>query len=184
MKLTSPYKFRDIPAFTPFTGYSVDVSWQHLESYIQAEMEGYNINFDPDFQRGHVWTLNKRIAYVEFVLRGGDSANDLYFNCATYQSLTGTPQEYTLVDGKQRLTSVRIFLRDEVPIFGGVVHSQFEDKLNILKARFRWNVNTLQTRAEVLQWYLDLNIGGVVHTDEEIKRVQQLLEEEKVNDYG
>jgi hypothetical protein len=36
-----------------------------------------------------------------------------------------------------------------------------------------------KTRAEVLQWYLDLNTGGVVHTDEEIAKVERMLEAEK-----
>jgi len=40
------------------------------------------------------------------------------------------------------------------------------------------NVNDLQTRAEVLQWYIDFNSGGVVHTAEEIARVKALLEKE------
>jgi len=177
--LKPPYRFRDIPCFTPFTGYSVDVSWQHLESHIKAETEGANVDFNPDFQRGHVWPMSKRIAYVEFVLRGGNSANNLYFNCGSYQLVSGPPREYVLVDGKQRLTSVRMFLNDEVPIFGGLVRSDFVDRPDFLKARFRWNVNSLQTRAEILQWYLDLNTGGVVHTDAEIERVRKLLEAEK-----
>jgi hypothetical protein len=182
IKLMSPCRFRDIPTFTPFTGYSVDVSWQHLESHIRAETEGANVDFNPDFQRDHVWTLDKRSAYIEFVLRGGDSANNLYFNCGSYQLVSGPPREYVLVDGKQRLTSIRMFLRDEVPIFGGCVRSDFVDKLDFLKARVRWNVNTLQTRAEILQWYLDLNTGGVVHTDEEIDRVRAMLEAEQAKD--
>ena len=40
---------------------------------------------------------------------------------------------------------------------------------------FRWHVNDLSTYSEVLQWYLDLNSGGTVHTEEELNRVQQLL---------
>jgi hypothetical protein len=39
-------------------------------------------------------------------------------------------------------------------------------------------VNELKTRREVLQWYLDLNAGGVVHTTKEIERVRELLAKE------
>jgi hypothetical protein len=42
-------------------------------------------------------------------------------------------------------------------------------------------VNDLKTREEVLQWYLDLNSGGVVHTEEELNRVREMLEKEKGN---
>lgn len=41
------------------------------------------------------------------------------------------------------------------------------------------NVNNLKTREEVLQWYIDFNAGGTVHSKEEIDRVKKLLEEEK-----
>lgn len=81
-----------------------------------------------------------------------------------------------LVDGKQRITAVLKFLRDEVPVFGGHVASQIEG-LPYLDARvhFIFSINTLQTRAEVLAWYLELNSGGVVHSREELDRVAQLL---------
>lgn len=42
----------------------------------------------------------------------------------------------------------------------------------------QWSVNELRTRAEVLRWYLQLNSGGVVHTEEELARVRALLEAE------
>jgi len=38
----------------------------------------------------------------------------------------------------------------------------------------------LEKAGEVLQWYLDFNSGGVVHTEEELKKVRELLESEKV----
>lgn len=40
-------------------------------------------------------------------------------------------------------------------------------------------MNDLDTQAEVLQWYLDINSGGVVHTEAELDKVRWLLEVEK-----
>ena len=40
------------------------------------------------------------------------------------------------------------------------------------------NIATLKTRKEVLQWYLDFNTGGVIHTDKEINKVKDLLRKE------
>jgi hypothetical protein len=40
-------------------------------------------------------------------------------------------------------------------------------------------VNDLKTKAEVLQWYLDINSGGVVHTETELEKVKRLLTKEK-----
>ena len=37
----------------------------------------------------------------------------------------------------------------------------------------------IASRADLLQFYLDLNSGGVLHTDDELARVGQLLAEAK-----
>jgi hypothetical protein len=75
------------------------------------------------------------------------------------------------------LEAVRKFLRDEVKAFGNL-YSDYEDELHLTGPDFIFNVNDLKTRAEVLQWYIDLNAGGVAHTTDEIDKVRKLLEEE------
>ena len=37
-------------------------------------------------------------------------------------------------------------------------------------------INNLKTRGQVLEWYLQLNDRGVVHTKEELDKVRRLLE--------
>ena len=153
------------------------MSWPHLEmnlNMLKESVRAFEIN--PDFQRGHVWDDNKQRAYVEFVLRGGKSSKSIYWNCDGWPS--GDNGTMVLVDGLQRLTAVRKFMNDELKIFGGNKISDYDDKIDIMKARFRFHVNNLETRAEVLQWYLDINTGGVVHTGKEIEKVKKLLEKE------
>ena len=175
IKLNHPPRFRDIPQFNLHVAYSVDVSWSFLPKWLKQEFEDGHLDMDPDFQRGHVWTLEKQSAFVEFMLRGGDSSRNIYFNCAGYMQPSEST-EYVLVDGKQRLTAVTKFLDNQVPVFNGYYFNDFQDRPTSL--RFRININNLETRAEVLQWYIDLNTGGVVHSKEEIDRVKLLLEEE------
>lgn len=179
-------RFRDIPKYIHGGSYAVDVSWSYLEEWINANIkDGTGVDLDPDFQRGHVWDDSKRSAYVEYVLRGGMSSKSLWWNCKGWNhGRRDTP--LTIVDGKQRLEAVRKFLRSELYIFHGLnnkkkgfLHKDFTDKLGIIDAAFRIHINNLETRELVLQWYLDLNEGGVVHTEDELSRVRQLLEEEK-----
>jgi hypothetical protein len=84
--------------------------------------------------------------------------------------------EFVLVDGKQRLDAIAAFMENRVKAFG-TYYKDYEDRLRTLDG-IKVNVNDLKTRAEVLQWYLDLNTGGVVHTTAEINKVKVLLEEE------
>lgn len=174
-------KFSDIPKFTRSANYRVNVEWKYLEEqleqYADRSIAGYSFDMNPDFQRGHVWDVEKQRNYVEFVLRGGQSSREIYWNCpgwqANYQGCM------VLVDGKQRVEAARAFMRNELAIFGGHYYKDFTGTIRSCDAYFNFNVNNLSTRAEVLQWYLDLNEGGVVHTKEELNRVRELLKEER-----
>lgn len=175
IKLPRP-SFDVVPQMTRDAPYNVTVGWSHLQRHYQISVEDNHLDVDPDFQRPHVWTREKQIAFVEFALRGGHSGDQLYFNCPGWK--TGGIDDYVLVDGKQRLHAALAFLNNEIPAFG-YLYEEYDHPLRGLAGpRFTWNVNNLSTRAEVLQWYLDLNTGGVVHTVEEISKVQTMLRRE------
>lgn len=177
-------RFRDIPSFTRSSKYSVDIGWGYLEQQLASYADDARVlqstfEMNPDFQRGHVWNHEKQVRYVEYVLRGGTGSRDIYFNCPVWQGSTPPGSRFVLVDGKQRLEAVRAFLRGDIAAFGSRF-SDFTDRLP-LHANFKFHVNDLATDAEVLQWYLDLNDGGVVHSQEELDRVRRLLADSSVS---
>ena len=177
-------KFSDIPKFIHGGSYTVDVSFDGLAEWLARQNDPFPVDLDPDFQRGHVWTDEQRTKYVEFLLRGGQSQVTLYWNHPAFtnekQGHCDLDDRLVLVDGKQRLTACLMFMRNEIPAFGYYL-DDFDDPndrrggIGMSGARLRMNVNNLQTRREILQWYLDLNDGGVIHTTEEIQRVRELL---------
>ncbi len=171
-------KFSEIPKFTRKARYSVDHSWQWLDRKLTefcSEAES-PLDLNPDFQRGHVWTVDQQVAYVEFILRGGNSGRDVYFNHPGW--MTNFKGEFVIVDGLQRLTAARKFMNNEIPAFG-CLYKDFEGAFPWSSVGFTFHINDLKTRAEVLQWYLDFNSGGTPHTKEEISRVKNLLEVEQ-----
>lgn len=186
-------KFKDIPKFISGGSYACDVPWSYLAEWLSSHEEDASLDLDPDFQRGHVWDDIKRSRYVEYVLRGGTSSKDLWWNCKDW--MNGGKGPLMIVDGKQRMEAARKFMANELEVFhslreskepkskGGWLYSEFEGKLGFMDATFRMHVNNLPTRELVLKWYLDLNEGGVVHTEEELFRVKQLLEEEMRRDH-
>ncbi len=169
-------KFEDIPQYTKDGNYSVNVPWKLLSRWIHDQESEVNLNLDPDFQRAHVWTEDQQIAFVEFQLRGGIGSNVLRFNCPGWMS--GFRGPFELIDGKQRLEAVLKFMRNELKVFGHL-YSEFEDSISIIHSSFVMMVNDLPLRSQVLQWYLDINSGGVIHTEEELGRVRELLRIEK-----
>mgnify|MGYP001590788437 CR=1 FL=1 len=169
--------YKDIKPFTPDGGYQVDIPLAYLIDSVDRYTKEYDLDLDPDFQRGHVWTDNQRIRYVEYLFREGQSSRIIYFNHHSWQGSYNKSHRLTIVDGLQRLTACLMILNDEIPIFG-TLKSEFTGKMSIMIG-LKFAINNLKTRAEVLQWYLDLNSGGTVHADSEIKRVKALLETEQ-----
>ena len=174
--------FRDIPTFTQTSPYAVDYGWSHLEEWL-TEMVSRGLQLNPDFQRGHVWTPEQQVAYVEFVLRGGRSGRDILLNFPGFQhGMNADPKdpnagEFVCVDGLQRLTAAMAFMHNEIPAFG-TLFRDYTERLGY-NISFRLHVNDLKTREDVLNWYLELNAGGTPHTQEELDRVRSMLSAER-----
>lgn len=162
---------REIPQF-PHSGYFVHISWDYLIRHIEHESE-VGLVLEPDYQRGHVWSEAQQIAYVEYGLMGGESGMVITTNCPGWMVDFRGP--YELVDGLQRVSAVLRFLNNEIPAFGHKL-ADYRDKLSSMRPRFEWRVFSLPTRAEVLQLYLLMNSGGVVHSPKELQRVKRLLQ--------
>jgi hypothetical protein len=168
------------------SNYRVDYHLSRVNSMVDGYQEdahrmGGVLDLNPDFQRGHVWSREKQIAYMENFMRGV-APNGLRFNCAGWGNGNANgdinPNDMVCVDGLQRLTAMRQFMDGEFQVFGrylahDLVGTDFDPK----RIHFSVEIFDIKDRAELLQFYLDINRGGVVHTDEEIARVEGLLEE-------
>lgn len=161
----------------PLCHYHVNVEicqlWEHIQHYITK----FDLQLNPDFQRGHVWTQQQKTDYIQWVLRGGTSGKSLFFNHPGW--MKDWKGEMVLVDGKQRIQAVREFLDDRVEIFGGYTFSDFGGTIPPWSGpSFDIYIANLKTRSEVLEWYLMMNTGGTAHSPTEINHVRKLLRKE------
>lgn len=172
--------FAAIPQFTRPGGYEVDYPLDRLVQAIKQFEQEEGLQLNPDFQRGHVWTEQQQIAYVEYLLRGGRSGRHLYFNYPSWRTPVpkGAYDEFVCVDGLQRLTAIRRFIENEIPVFGSY-YREYTDSLHLTMMTLRVNINDLDSKEKVLRWYLEMNSGGTPHSDAEIQRVRQMLCEEQ-----
>jgi hypothetical protein len=175
-------RFRDIPQFTSDGCYQVNYTITSLVKYIEEEVETMGLQLNPDFQRGHVWTEEQQIAWLEYHFRGGKSGNTIYLNNPFWRSIKEPKEteykDYVCVDGLQRLTAAKRFVHNEIKVFGSYF-KEFEDSMRVLPQMMILNVNDLKTEKEVLQWYIDMNAGGTPHTSDEIERVKRMILELK-----
>jgi len=162
--------------------YRVNTFLDHMIHTIDRYKKEYNLNLDPDFQRAHVWDSDKRVKYVEFLLKGGKS-NPIYFNCEGWMGRGGNREgEFVIVDGKQRLTAILMFLNNEFPVFkemdsDGIGY--YAKEFDMIPNDVEFIINDLPNRELVLKWYLQMNEGNVAHTEEELDKVRQMLRGEK-----
>lgn len=168
--------FREIPRLTDSGSHEVNISWGRLKSWLNSQ-KSRGLILTPSFHRGSVWSLRQQSAYVEYILRGGVSGKDIYFNCPSWSNPVSSGQydDFVCVDGLQRLTAVMAFLNNEITAFCGAI-TDYTDNLPS-HAEFIVHVNELKSESEVLQWYIDLNSEGTPHTCEELSRVRSMLED-------
>ncbi len=162
---------KNIKKLTGQPNYKVVWSFDHVHEKIQDYIDNLGLEITPDFQRGHVWTKNQQIKFIEFILKGGKSLPIIFNHPNWMNSFKG---DFVLVDGKQRLNAINNFFDGKIKVFGAYIHELENFYPNSFDIEI-W-VNTLKTREEVLNWYLELNSGGTPHSKKELDKVKELLE--------
>jgi len=168
-------KYKDLPRFTRCANYRINIGLGYIESSIQDYINGDGLQLNPEFQRGHVWTKEQQIAFVEYILKGGKSDSiklnkpdwELETECTDYR-------DFVCVDGLQRITALRKFMNNEFKVFNTTYASELDLPI-IRRHNIVIEINDLKTEKEVLQWYVDLNSGGTIHTKEEIEKVKKMI---------
>lgn len=164
------------------TTYTCDTEWRSIQRTFDRYAEDYGmVDLNPDFQRGHVWTEQQQLHYIENALRGivPAPAFVIQLNCPNWDTddyIGDLPKGFQCIDGLQRLTAVQKFINGEIKPFGLTIPDLEYSSFSIKSMyRFRVEVFSFQNKSELLQHYIDINSGGTPHSAEEIERVKNLL---------
>lgn len=172
---------------SPSAVYSADIHLNSLESFLDTarrdiERQGGIFELIPDFQRGHVWTQEQQVAYIEALIRNR-APTIIQFNCRGWvDSDEGDGDipvnHFQCIDGLQRLTAARKFMAGEFGVFGGYTHTDLKGSpFDPSRRRLQFQIHRFAHRVELLQYYIDLNAGGTQHAPAEIERVRALMVE-------
>lgn len=167
---------RKIQESVPDCTYRVDIAID----WIERALELYKVDRDPEYQRGHVWNEAQQRAFVGTLLETPRSVPIFWFNW-TNKKYDRSDSE--VVDGKQRLAAVLRWINNEIPaecpcgirVYYGELDAVSLRRLTIVT--MSWHFVHL-SRRDVMKFYLRLNSGGTVHTQDELDRVRRLLEKE------
>jgi len=163
-------EFKKLPKFTTFPSYEVTIELKRFKNNLDYYINELNLQIEPDFQRGHIWTELQQIRFIEFWIKGG-AVLPLMANHTRWKGdmFSG---EFVLVDGLQRYNAITKFINNEFKIFEEYF---FKNIIGYRRVTINFMINQLKTRKEVLKWYIELNDGGTPHTQEEIEKVKKLL---------
>ena len=137
------------------------------------------MTLDVDYQRGHVWTQEQQAKFIGHLLEGGDAPRII-----VNSGEDGNLATAEILDGKQRITAaiewqdsrVPALLYDEREVWAADLEKYWQVACRTLIGMKYAMVRC--SRVDALELYVRLNRGGTPHTDEEIQRVKDLLQQE------
>jgi len=153
----------------------------------RTEEEPWNLN--PDYQRGHVWTQEQAEKFMGHMLEGGDVPKIFV---QRWDSPDNAPADHKhdyydlpaeVIDGQQRVRAICDWVKGNISAeLADGRKIWFKDcneieRRRLPQVRITW-VDI--SREERLRFYLKLNRGGTIHTEEEIQKVRDMLAEETV----
>ena len=162
--------------------WSADFRWDRIENSLTKLGEDWGgFELVPDFQRGHVWTAEQQVHFIENCLRGvvGLGGMLIQFNCPNWsQDLASTdlPAGFQCVDGLQRFTAISEFIKGNIKPFGLSKEQLMGTRFSPIHLHMKVAIHDFTSREELLSHYLSINRGGTPHSAEEIERVSGLLE--------
>lgn len=177
----------------PLIHRGINPSARNVLDLLRSELA--TMDFDPPYQRGDVWTTEQRVNLVRSMLLGVPVAaivlNRRVDNEA-WAAAEGDPDPahwFAVIDGKQRLTTFRMWFSGGLAVPGAwfddeyfdgerpewVTYPELSGRGRTLLAR-AWTVPVAEVRlgslAEEAEVYGLLNSGGTAHTGADLERAR------------
>lgn len=132
----------------------------------------FGVDFNPDYQRDLVWTDKDKSYLIDSIFKNIEIGKFAFTQNEKYQ--------YEIIDGKQRLTTLVDFYEDKFK-FNGKLFSQLstKDRNHFLDASVSVaNIENI-SREQKLKYFLRLNTQGKVMDKNHLKKVENMLLNEK-----
>ena len=176
-KIPGFIKYSDIE---PYPGLSfvcgpTRLSWRDIPRSLKQWIEEDGLNLSPEYQRDFVWDNEQKTAFIEHILKGGNTA-PIVFNYPGYD--LGSLGGMEVVDGKQRLSALIQFFDNQIKAFGYYFENFRGRSFHGTGNRgvgLDYGIVDISDRVEIYKLYLRLNSTGKHHTQEDLEKVKKLI---------
>ena len=134
------------------------------------------VDFNVDYQRDHVWTLDDKIALIDSIFNNIDIGKFVFVQ----RSFSHDDKLYEILDGKQRLTALCEFYEDRFQ-YNGFYYSElsYSDKNKFGNHGIAYGYLENPTRKAIFETFIKLNTCGRPMENKDIQKVKKLLDELK-----
>lgn len=156
---------------------SIHLEWLARRSRLPFEDQQHLV-LDPPFQRGAVWTVDQKQAWIESILLDLPLPA-IFIN--RFGTVRGGHSKYgfrdVVIDGQQRIRATAEFLAGEFKVHG----ERHDDQGEVFRRVFKMNVvcpviyTQFDSETECAELYLKLLTAGTSHTEEEIEKARAFV---------
>jgi hypothetical protein len=134
----------------------------------------FGVDFDVDYQREHVWSLDDKIALIDSIFNNVDIGKFVFVQ----RTMKHEGKLYEIIDGKQRLTAICEFIEGRFP-YKGVYFAEMSnsDKNKIRNHGISWGYLENPNRRAIFETFIKLNTSGRPMENKDIDKVKKLLNE-------
>jgi hypothetical protein len=134
----------------------------------------FGVDFDVDYQRDHVWTLDDKIALIDSIFNNVDIGKFVFVE----RPMGCDRKLLEIIDGKQRLTAICEFVEGRFQ-YNGYYYDElsFSDKNKINSHGISYGYLENPSRRAIFETFIKLNTAGRPMKNEDIDKVKKLLDE-------
>lgn len=132
------------------------------------------MDYEPEYQRGHVWTMDQRYALIDSIFNNIDIGKFTFIHRG-YSNLD--EPYYEVLDGKQRMTTIVMFYEDRFPYRDKVfsrMHGRDQGHFENYQALIAETDGATMTREQKLRYFLKLNTAGAPQDPEHVAKIKDL----------
>lgn len=132
------------------------------------------VDFDVDYQREHVWKLADKVALIDSIFNNIDIGKFLFVE----RNYNHDGQLYEIIDGKQRLTTIKEFFEDRFK-YNGYYFSELSpfDKNKFEDHGITYGYLENPNKKAIFESFIKLNTCGKPMAKKHIEHVKKLLKE-------
>lgn len=153
--------------------YLIDHLLERRKTHPHSDLLGFSL---PPWQREEVWSPDQKTRFIEGIFLGFGTGRYIVNGLDWDESGAPLPMAGWLLDGQQRISAIRDFVRDDVEIFDGLRHKDI-DPLVMLR-RFKrqafpcFCVEYGMPEDVLKDLYERLNFLGESHTESDRQRLR------------